>query len=94
MSRLAPDRKVIMAERFHRLVGVWLDGLPPVGWEGTSKELADSLEATARRENIAAWVPLTIASVLPAMGPVVTAKGFTLTHRRTKAARLVRVARG
>ncbi len=80
-------------ERFRTLLKRWLAALPANGWEGTSKELGDALYAFGRQHRLYAAVGVSMGTVLERWGEVLAAEGFTLTTRRTKKARLVRVER-
>ena len=93
MSRLAIDRQVIQAARFRRVVELWLDKLPPGGWEGSSRELADALDELSVRRRVYASIPLTIGPVLADMEPILSERGFRVSLHRTKHARTVRVER-
>ena len=45
MSRMAPGRVQILAQRERALMQRWLETLPPAGWKGTAPETADAIAA-------------------------------------------------
>lgn len=87
------DRRETAEGRLQTLLVRWLASLPPDGWEGTSHELGDELDAFAERHRLVVFVPLCPGRKVAGMTQLLAAHGFTLTQRRTKHARTLRVTR-
>ncbi len=87
------DRDEMAESRFRTLLVKWLAKLPPDGWEGTSHELGEELDSFAERHRLVVFVPLCPGRNVAGMVQFLSANGFTLTHRRTKHARTLRVTR-
>jgi hypothetical protein len=87
------NREAAVAARFNRLLTTWLESLPG-GWEGTPRELADTLDAWNESRRFFALVPHSgLPALLNRCAGTVTAAGWRVAYRRTAAARLVSFAR-
>ena len=81
-----------VAEEWLALVGRWLDRLPEGGWQGTIGALKADVARLAREKRLPPWGRLADVLAGPAAA-VLKAKGWVLTGRRTKTARLLVVHR-
>ncbi len=87
------DRRQLADARFRTLLLKWLAELPADGWEGTSHQLGDALNAFGERHRLYAFVPTCPGPKVAALTEFVADRGFTLTHRRTKRTRTLRLSR-
>lgn len=87
------DRRQLADARFRTLVLKWLAELPLDGWEGTSHDLGEVLTAFTERHRLIAFVPTCPGWKVADLSAFLTDNGYTLTHRRTKQERTLRITR-
>jgi Ser/Thr protein kinase RdoA (MazF antagonist) len=88
------NRRAILETRFQTLLLTWLAKLPPVGWEGTSHQVGEELEAFDRRHRQYALVPTCPGRNVAALSNFLATAGYIVTHRLTKHARTLSFTRG
>ena len=82
-------------QAFRDVLSAWIGTLPPAGWEGTTRELEDALEAAHAVQAHRGWIPRGTGLGVRMRGevPFLEANGFKLTFHRTSVMRTIRVAR-
>jgi hypothetical protein len=87
------DRRHLADARFRTLLLKWLAELPADGWEGTSHDLGEMLAAFAERHRLIAFVPTCPGRKVADLSAFLTDNEYTLTNRRTKQERTLRITR-